>query len=77
LDYLGPNVSEALKGSFGAAVVETLREARDSAARIVAANVDAILAFATTLDHAGELTGPELTVAIKAAGFQSPDRLTS
>ena len=72
LDHLGRNVPESLKASLGDQTAETLGGARETARRIVAANVDAIVAFATALDRAGELTGDELTAAIEAAGFQSP-----
>jgi len=70
-DYLGRNVSEALKRTLGERVTEIAHEARERAREIVGLNVDQIVTFATALDRAGELTGDELASAIDAAGFRA------
>lgn len=73
LDDLGRNVSESLKASLGDQVAESLRSARETARRIVAANVAEIDAFATILESAGgDLSGPALASAIKEVGFRVP-----
>jgi SpoVK/Ycf46/Vps4 family AAA+-type ATPase len=74
LDTLGRNVPETLKQSLGDRIAALSREAEGRAREIVAVNVDAIVAFATTLDRAGELTGNELAEAIEAAGFGRPEQ---
>lgn len=69
-EALGGNVSESLKLALGERLMDAAQEARQRAKAIVEANVDPIVAFATSLDQAGELTGDELASAIGAAGFQ-------
>lgn len=71
VDMLGRNVSEGLKHRLGERVADLSAAARARATAIVEANVDAIVAFATTLERAGELTGDDLTSAIEAADFQA------
>ena len=69
LDHLGRNVAEALKTELAVDLANQLTAARERARSIVAANREAIAAFAADLEVAGELTGEALAAAIAGARF--------
>jgi hypothetical protein len=69
LDFIGSNVSAALKEALAAATTGPIAEARARAIAIVSVSIDPIRRFAVALEAAGELTGNQLRQAIEAAGF--------